>query len=82
SVAVPAPPKGTYQYTLCVRSDSYLDCDHLKLFKLDVGEAKKVVESHPQWEDSEEEEREEDDSAVSDSSDGGITESDDDDDDE
>nr|QCY50107.1 DNAJC23 [Apostichopus japonicus] len=78
----PAPPKGTYQYTLCVRSDSYLDCDHLKLFKLDVGEAKKVVESHPQWEDSEEEEREEDDSAVSDSSDGGITESDDDDDDE
>ncbi|PIK34673.1 putative translocation protein SEC63-like, partial [Apostichopus japonicus] len=44
----PAPPKGTYQYTLCVRSDSYLDCDHLKLFKLDVGEAKKVVESHPQ----------------------------------
>lgn len=47
--------------------------------QLDVAEAKKVEEAHPQWEDSESEEKDEEDSAVSDSdSDGGLTDSDDD----
>jgi len=64
-----APRKpGVYQYSVVVRSDSYVDFDVIKSFKLDVKEAK-IIEQHPQWEMSEveEEEGEEEESAVEDS---------------
>ncbi|XP_005992542.1 translocation protein SEC63 homolog [Latimeria chalumnae] len=74
----PAPCKpGNYQYTVVLRSDSYIGLDQIKPLKLEVHEAKPVPENHPQWEmpveceddqedsdgfeESEEEEEEEDD---------------------
>ncbi|RWS25690.1 translocation protein SEC63-like protein [Leptotrombidium deliense] len=55
-------------YSVIVRSDSYLDVDVVKSIKLDVKEAKEIV-NHPQWDMSEEEEEaaKEEDSAVEDS---------------
>ncbi|KAI1286775.1 Translocation protein SEC63 -like protein [Halotydeus destructor] len=64
-----APPKpGVYNYSVVVRSDSYIDCVIEKNIKLDVKEAKQIVD-HPQWDISEEEEdvEKEEDSAVEDS---------------
>ncbi|XP_078504539.1 translocation protein SEC63 homolog [Lissotriton helveticus] len=47
----PAPSKpGNYQYTVFLRSDSYLGLDQIKPLKLEVHEAKPVPENHPQWE--------------------------------
>lgn len=49
-----APPvKGTYNFQLSVRSDSYMDCDYNKDIKLEVKEAKEVV--LPKYEDTEDE---------------------------
>ncbi|KAM4694567.1 translocation protein SEC63 homolog [Discoglossus pictus] len=46
----PAPSKpGNYQYTLFLRSDSYMGLDQIKPLKLEVHEAKPVPENHPQW---------------------------------
>ncbi|XP_017484476.1 PREDICTED: translocation protein SEC63 homolog [Rhagoletis zephyria] len=76
-----APMKpGSYQYTVNVRCDSYVDMDYDKQIKIDVKEAPKEIETHPQWEISEDEEDQDqdDDSAVSDSD---LVESDNDDDD-
>jgi len=64
-----APPKpGVYTYSVIVRSDSYVDFDVSKSIKLDVKEAKQIV-NHPQWDISEEEEdvAKDEDSAVEDS---------------
>ncbi|XP_030850801.1 translocation protein SEC63 homolog [Strongylocentrotus purpuratus] len=62
-----APSKGNYQFSLCVRSDSYLDLDLIKSIKVDVKEAKKVEEHHPQWDISDDEKEDDaEDSAVSD----------------
>lgn len=44
-----APHKpGLYSYTVCLRSDCYVDFDQSKNIRLDVKEAK-VIEDHPQW---------------------------------
>lgn len=46
----PAPSKpGNYQYTVFLRSDSYMGLDQIKPLKLEVHEAKPVPENHPQW---------------------------------
>ncbi|XP_063773143.1 translocation protein SEC63 homolog [Pseudophryne corroboree] len=46
----PAPSKpGNYQYTLFLRSDSYMGLDQIKPLKLEVHEAKPIPENHPQW---------------------------------
>ncbi|XP_038616856.1 translocation protein SEC63 homolog [Tachyglossus aculeatus] len=46
----PAPGKpGNYQYTVYLRSDSYMGLDQRKPLKLEVHEAKPVPENHPQW---------------------------------
>nr|XP_006123304.2 translocation protein SEC63 homolog [Pelodiscus sinensis] len=46
----PAPSKpGNYQYTLYLRSDSFMGLDQVKPLKLEVHEAKPVPENHPQW---------------------------------
>ena len=59
----PAPQKpGRYTYTICVRSDSYLDCDKQTEIKLDVKEAKPIDEDHPQWNISDDEDKEDGDS--------------------
>jgi len=51
-----APMKiGIYQYTVCVKSDSYTDFDLTKNIKLDVKEGKEVDMAHPQWDISEDE---------------------------
>ncbi|XP_035687196.1 translocation protein SEC63 homolog [Branchiostoma floridae] len=51
-----APDKpGTYQYTVCIRSDSYLDFDTMKTIKLDVKEAKEAVDAEAAWNLSEDE---------------------------
>jgi translocation protein SEC63 len=74
-----APPKpGVYSYSVIVRSDSYVEFDVTKNIKLDVKEAKEIV-NHPQWDISEEEDEEagkDEDSAVEDSD---LLESDDED---
>ncbi|XP_071485151.1 translocation protein SEC63 homolog [Diadema antillarum] len=62
-----APAKGSYHFSLCVRSDSYLDLDLIKTIKVDVKEAKKIEENHPQWDISDDDKEDEaEDSAVSD----------------
>lgn len=44
-----APHKpGLYSYTVCLRSDCYVDFDQSRNIRLDVKEAK-VIEDHPQW---------------------------------
>ncbi|KAI5945425.1 Translocation protein SEC63 [Manis javanica] len=46
----PAPGKpGNYQYTVFLRSDSYMGLDQIKPLKLEVHEAKPVVKNHLQW---------------------------------
>ncbi|OCT80399.1 hypothetical protein XELAEV_18027209mg [Xenopus laevis] len=46
----PAPNKpGNYQYTVFLRSDSYMGLDQIKPLKLEVHEAKPIPENHPQW---------------------------------
>ncbi|KAM9355863.1 translocation protein SEC63 homolog [Pholidichthys leucotaenia] len=73
----PAPSKtGNYQYSVILRSDSYIGLDRIKQLKLEVHEAKAMVDNHPQWDipDTEEEDEEQEDSE-------GIEESEDDDDD-
>ncbi|KFD53959.1 hypothetical protein M513_05226 [Trichuris suis] len=50
----PAPNKpGRYSFQVCLRSDSYLDCDQIKEVKFEVFEARQIV-SHPQWDFTEE----------------------------
>ncbi|XP_030626411.1 translocation protein SEC63 homolog isoform X1 [Chanos chanos] len=57
----PAPSKtGNYQYNVILRSDSYLGLDQIKPLKLEVHEAKAMVDNHPQWDIPETEEEEED----------------------
>uniref|UniRef100_A0AAQ4PL10 Translocation protein SEC63 homolog n=1 Tax=Gasterosteus aculeatus aculeatus TaxID=481459 RepID=A0AAQ4PL10_GASAC len=73
----PAPSKtGNYQYSVILRSDSYLGLDQIKPLKLEVHEAKAMPDNHPQWDipDTEEEDEEQEDS-------DGIEESEDDDED-
>ncbi|XP_014850032.1 PREDICTED: translocation protein SEC63 homolog isoform X2 [Poecilia mexicana] len=73
----PAPSKaGNYQYSVILRSDSYMGLDQFKPLKLEVHEAKAMVDNHPQWDipDTEEEDEEQEDS-------DGIEESDDEDED-
>uniref|UniRef100_A0A3Q3AWI7 Translocation protein SEC63 homolog n=1 Tax=Kryptolebias marmoratus TaxID=37003 RepID=A0A3Q3AWI7_KRYMA len=73
----PAPSKtGNYQYSVILRSDSYMGLDQIKPLKLEVHEAKAVLDNHPQWDipDTEEEDEEQEDS-------DGIEESDDEDED-
>ena len=58
----PAPQKpGRYTYSVCLKSDSYLDCDRSIEVKLDV-KAAKIVEDHPQWNISDDEDSKDDDS--------------------
>ena len=45
-----APSKeGTYNFTVCVRSDSYLGVDLLEDIKLDVQKAWEAPKEHKQW---------------------------------
>uniref|UniRef100_A0A3P9LQE4 Translocation protein SEC63 homolog n=1 Tax=Oryzias latipes TaxID=8090 RepID=A0A3P9LQE4_ORYLA len=74
----PAPSKtGNYQYSVILRSDSYLGLDQIKPLKLEVHEAKAMLDNHPQWDipDTEEEDEEQEDS-------DGIEESEDEDEDD
>jgi len=62
SINFPAPQKpGRYVYTVCLRSDSYFDCDRSSDLKLDV-KAAKEVKDHPQWDISDDEGNDEGDS--------------------
>ena len=62
SINFPAPQKpGRYVYTVCLKSDSYFDCDRTSDLKLDV-KAAKEVKDHPQWEITDEEDNEAEDS--------------------
>uniref|UniRef100_A0A8C2ZTR4 SEC63 homolog, protein translocation regulator n=1 Tax=Cyclopterus lumpus TaxID=8103 RepID=A0A8C2ZTR4_CYCLU len=73
----PAPSKtGNYQYSIILRSDSYLGLDQIRPLKLEVHEAKAMLDNHPQWDipDTEEEDEEQEDS-------DGIEESEDDEED-
>merc|ERR1712107_914692 len=46
-----APGKpGHYNFTVCVRSDSYLGVDLMDDIRLDVQEAREAPTAHPQWE--------------------------------
>ncbi|XP_075718357.1 translocation protein SEC63 homolog isoform X1 [Rhinoderma darwinii] len=46
----PAPNKpGNFQYTVFLRSDSYMGLDQIKPLKLEVHEAKPIPDNHPQW---------------------------------
>lgn len=57
----PAPSKaGNYQYSVILRSDSYMGLDQIKPLKLEVHEAKAMMDNHPQWDIPETEEEEED----------------------
>ncbi|XP_076844293.1 translocation protein SEC63 homolog [Brachyhypopomus gauderio] len=57
----PAPSKtGNYQYSVILRSDSYMGLDQIKPLKLEVHEAKAMLDNHPQWDIPETEEEEED----------------------
>ncbi|XP_006626026.1 translocation protein SEC63 homolog [Lepisosteus oculatus] len=57
----PAPSKtGNYQYSVILRSDSYMGLDQIKPLKLEVHEAKQMLDNHPQWDIPETEEEEED----------------------
>merc|ERR1712115_551444 len=52
-----APSKeGIYNFTVCVRSDSYLGVDLLEDIKLDVQKAWEAPTEHKQWEFSDDEE--------------------------
>jgi len=55
-----APGKpGHYNFTVCVRSDSYFGVDLLEDIRLDVQEAREAPTAHPQWEFEDEEDDEE-----------------------
>ncbi|XP_041107217.1 translocation protein SEC63 homolog [Polyodon spathula] len=57
----PAPSKpGNYQYSVILRSDSFMGLDQIKPLKLEVHEAKQMLDNHPQWDIPETEEEEED----------------------
>ncbi|XP_028653457.1 translocation protein SEC63 homolog [Erpetoichthys calabaricus] len=57
----PAPSKpGNYQYSVILKSDSYMGLDMIKPLKLEVHEAKHMPDNHPQWDIPETEEEEED----------------------
>uniref|UniRef100_A0AAY5ECC3 Translocation protein SEC63 homolog n=1 Tax=Electrophorus electricus TaxID=8005 RepID=A0AAY5ECC3_ELEEL len=57
----PAPSKmGNYQYSVILRSDSYMGLDQIKPLKLEVHEAKAILDNHPQWDIPETEEEDED----------------------
>lgn len=59
----PAPRRpGIHQYIVCLRSDSYVGLDRIQPLKLEVHEAKPVLENHPQWETSAEGEDDQEDS--------------------
>uniref|UniRef100_A0A8D0L5I1 SEC63 homolog, protein translocation regulator n=1 Tax=Sphenodon punctatus TaxID=8508 RepID=A0A8D0L5I1_SPHPU len=59
----PAPGKpGNYQYTVYLRSDSFMGLDQIKPLKLEVHEAKPVPENHPQWDAAIEGEEDQEDS--------------------
>merc|ERR1712176_260095 len=64
-----APNKeGIYNFTVCVRSDSYLGVDLLEDIKLDVQKAWEAPKEHKQWEftdDEEDDENKKDDSEES-----------------
>ncbi|XP_010881367.2 translocation protein SEC63 homolog [Esox lucius] len=71
----PAPSKtGNYQYSVILRSDSYMGLDQIRPLKLEVHEAKAILDNHPQWDipETEEEDEEQEDS-------DGIEESEEDD---
>merc|ERR1711915_51546 len=52
-----APSKeGIYNFTVCVRSDSYLGTDLMEDIKLDVQKAREALTEHKQWEFSDDEE--------------------------
>merc|ERR1711970_1449370 len=52
-----APSKeGIYNFTVCVRSDSYLGTDLMEDIKLDVQKAWEAPTEHKQWEFSDDEE--------------------------
>jgi len=54
-----APSKeGIYNFTVCVRSDSFLGCDLMEDIKLDVQKAWEAPTEHKQWEFSDEEDDE------------------------
>ncbi|XP_076129514.1 translocation protein SEC63 homolog [Alosa pseudoharengus] len=66
----PAPSKtGNYQYSVILRSDSYMGLDQIKPLKLEVHEAKAMVDNHPQWDipDTEEEEEPDDSDGIEES---------------
>merc|ERR1712173_277486 len=55
-----APSKeGIYNFTVCVRSDSYLGVDLLEDIKLDVQKAWEAPKEHKQWDFSDEDEDDE-----------------------
>ncbi|KAK6488611.1 translocation protein SEC63-like protein isoform X1 [Huso huso] len=57
----PAPSKpGNYQYSVILRSDSFMGLDQIKPLKLEVHQAKQMPDNHPQWDIPETEEEEED----------------------
>ncbi|RXN00062.1 Translocation protein SEC63-like [Acipenser ruthenus] len=57
----PAPSKpGNYQYSVILKSDSFMGLDQIKPLKLEVHEAKQMLDNHPQWDIPETEEEEED----------------------
>lgn len=59
----PAPRRpGIHQYIVCLRSDSYFGLDRVQSLKLEVHEAKPILENHPQWETSAEGEDDQEDS--------------------
>ncbi|XP_028823802.1 translocation protein SEC63 homolog isoform X1 [Denticeps clupeoides] len=66
----PAPSKtGNYQYSVVLRSDSYMGLDQIKPLKLEVHEAKAMLDNHPQWDipDTEEEEEPDDSDGIEES---------------
>lgn len=66
----PAPSKtGNYQYSVILRSDSYMGLDQIKPLKLEVHEAKAMLDNHPQWDipDTEEEEEPDDSDGIEES---------------
>lgn len=76
SLKFSAPLKpGNYQYTVILRSDSYLDFDQSHNIKLDVKEAKKM-ESHPQWDISDDEDKEDEGSETEESGDSDYSDED------
>ncbi|OQV17240.1 Translocation protein SEC63-like protein [Hypsibius exemplaris] len=56
-----AQAPGTYNYTVVVKSDSYLDMDTISNLKFEVREAKEVDLNHPQWDLEESDEEKADD---------------------